>query len=115
MSYVGTIIKDGDIADVDRIVTNGDGKEISPRFDIINHSHTGFCWGYYGSGPAQLALAILCDYLKDDERATLLYQRFKDRVIARLPRDENFVLSDELIENQITAITLEQLGRCVRY
>lgn len=30
---------------------------------IRNHSPSGFEWGYGGSGPAQLALAILADYL----------------------------------------------------
>jgi len=29
------------------------------RSDLFNHSPTGFEWGYGGSGPAQLALAIL--------------------------------------------------------
>jgi hypothetical protein len=29
------------------------------RLDLFNHSPTGFEWGYGGSGPAQLALAIL--------------------------------------------------------
>ena len=31
------------------------------RLDIVNHSPTGFAWGYSGSGPAQLAAAILGD------------------------------------------------------
>lgn len=48
-----------------------------PRLDLRNHSPDGFAWGYAGPGPAQLALAILCDALGDDERATRLYQRFK--------------------------------------
>ena len=29
------------------------------RLDLFNHSPTGFEWGYAGSGPVQLALAIL--------------------------------------------------------
>jgi len=32
------------------------------RTEIRNHSPTGFNWGYSGSGPAQLALAILADF-----------------------------------------------------
>src|SRR6059036_1653610 len=31
--------------------------------EIRNHSPTGFQWGYAGSGPAQLALALLVDAL----------------------------------------------------
>jgi len=55
---------------------------LEPRLDLRNHSPTGFEWGYGGSGPAQLALAILCDALNDDERALRHYQDFKRRVIA---------------------------------
>jgi hypothetical protein len=62
------------------------------RLDIDNHSPTGFEWGYAGSGPAQLALAILADALGDDERAARLHQRFKFKVIAPLTRDERWWL-----------------------
>ena len=55
------------------------------RLDLRNHSPTGFEWGYGGSGPAQLALALLADALGDDEQALLLYQAFKWKVIANLP------------------------------
>ena len=62
------------------------GSPLNPRLDLRNHSPTGFEWGYCGSGPAQLALAILADHLGDDEQALNLYQRFKWHVIAELPR-----------------------------
>ena len=48
------------------------GKPLDPRLDLWNHSPTGFQWGYGGSGPAQLALALLADYLGDDEQAVAL-------------------------------------------
>lgn len=50
---------------------------LDPRNDLDNHSPDGFEWGYAGSGPAQLALAILADALGDDERAIRLHQQFK--------------------------------------
>ncbi|MBN9519749.1 hypothetical protein J0H58_14705 [bacterium] len=53
---------------------------------IRSHSPSGFEWGYGGSGPAQLALAILVDSL-GVPRARELYQRFKFQVIARLDGD----------------------------
>src|ERR1043165_648532 len=59
---------------------------LDPRLDLHNHSPTGFEWGYCGSGPAQLSLAILAYHLRDDQRALTLYQRFKWEVIAELPR-----------------------------
>jgi uncharacterized protein DUF6166 len=62
------------------------GRPLDPRFDLWNHSPTGFEWGYGGSGPAQLALAILADHLGDDEQALALYQSFKRAVVAKLPK-----------------------------
>lgn len=57
---------------------------LNPRTDLRSHSPTGFAWGYAGSGPAQLALALLAHVLGDDDRALRLYQQFKDGVIAQL-------------------------------
>lgn len=69
------------------VITAGVRKELNPRLDIRNHSPTGFEWGYGGSGPAQLALAILADYLGDDRRAQDLCQNFKVRIVASLDQD----------------------------
>lgn len=57
--------------------------DLNPRLDLFNHSPTGFEFGYGGSGPAQLALALLADALKDDERAVRLHQRFKFEFVAQ--------------------------------
>jgi hypothetical protein len=61
-------------------------RPLNPRLDLWNHSPSGFEWGYCGSGPAQLALALLADHLGDDEQALNLYQRFKWVVVAELPK-----------------------------
>jgi Family of unknown function (DUF6166) len=50
--------------------------------DIVNHSPTGFAWGYAGSGPAQLALAILADYFGCAHAARALHQLFKFAAIS---------------------------------
>lgn len=50
---------------------------------IGEHSPDGFEWGYGGSGPAELALAILADHL-DCEPPAALYQAFKAAVVANL-------------------------------
>jgi Family of unknown function (DUF6166) len=63
-----------------------DGRPLKPRLDLRGHSPAEFEWGYGGSGPAQLALAILADHLDDDLEALNFYQRFKWAVIAQLPR-----------------------------
>ena len=61
------------------------GAPLNPRLDLRNHSPTGFEWGYGGSGPAQLALAILADHFGSDEPALAIYQSFKRAVIATFP------------------------------
>lgn len=77
--YVGCRTKMGPVVTVD-------GELLNPRLDLRNHSPTGFDWGYCGSGPAQLALAILADHFDTSDEALELYQRFKWAVIAALPR-----------------------------
>lgn len=59
---------------------------LDPCLHLRRHSPAGFNWSYGGSGPAQLALAILVETLDDGEAAALLYQRFKFEVVAHLPR-----------------------------
>lgn len=68
----------------DSMVTIG-GKPLDWRASLAvrNHSPTGPEWGYNGSGPAQLALAILLA-LTNRETAERRYQEFKDDVIARI-------------------------------
>jgi len=73
-----------------------DGSELPWRLDLYNHSPTGVEWGFFGSGPAQLALAILADCL-GDEIALEYYQRFKFKVVGHLPH-AGWVLSPEAID-----------------
>lgn len=83
-SYTGTRRADGG-THVTRFMA-GRGEPLNARLDLRNHSPTGFEWGYGGSGPAQLALALCCDALGDDARALASYQRFKFGVVAALPK-----------------------------
>lgn len=71
------------------------GRRLPLAIDVINHSPTGFEWGYGGSGPAQLALAILCDAV-GKEKALMLYQRFKDVVVSGLPHDTWILLETQV-------------------
>jgi hypothetical protein len=63
-----------------------DSTPLDYRFDLLSASPSGFEWGYGGSGPAQLAIAILA-HAYGDEFAKSNYQRLKDRVISELPED----------------------------
>lgn len=62
------------------------------------HSPSGFNWGYGGSGPADLAYAILRDMYGEDF-AQRFYQAFKWDVIARLPQGQAWQLTEEDLEN----------------
>ncbi len=72
------------------LADNGDVlSDLPPRNDIRNHSPDGFQWGYGGSGPAQLALALCVHALEGDiERAQNVYQEFKFRNVAHWQEDE---------------------------
>ena len=50
--------------------------------ELRDHSPTGFAWGYSGSGPAQLALALAMDATGDAELALRHYQDLKRRLVA---------------------------------
>jgi hypothetical protein len=76
------------------------GAPLDPRIGLRNHSPTGFEWGYAGSGPAQLALAILADHFGNASKALSLYQEFKFAVVARLPRN-GWTLTSEQIQKAL--------------
>lgn len=65
------------------------------RLDLVNHSPDGFGWGYGGSAPAQLAVALLAHHLGDDH-AMELYQRFKWDVITKLQGDRWSMTDDDI-------------------
>lgn len=61
--------------------------ELPPRLELRHHSPTGFEWGYCGSGPAQLALALVADATESSVCEPAVYQHVKRAVVARLPKD----------------------------
>ena len=83
-----------------------DGAPLPPRNDLKNHSPDGVEWGYSGSGPSQLALAVLAHYFLNvgdeqelaDAKALALYHPFKDKLIAKLPGEgwafDSYVVAD---------------------
>lgn len=71
---------------------------LDPRTDLWNHSPDGFNWGYGGSGPAQLALAILADATHSDETAVQLHQDYKWEVIARLKENDILIFESHVLD-----------------
>lgn len=74
---------------------NGKLLSLGKSLSLRNHSPTGFSWGYVGSGPAQLALAILLECM-DKTRALEFYQEFKWNVVAELPNGDFDVKDSEI-------------------
>jgi hypothetical protein len=89
----------------------GQERPLPPRLDLWNHSPTGFEYGYGGSGPAQLSLALLADALGDDAKAVQLHQAFKWEVTARLPARQNWTLSDEEVRSIAARLEARQEER----
>ena len=67
-----------------------DGRPLQPEPSqrLWNHSPEGFNWGYGGSGPAQLALALLLQAGLEPDRAVALHQSFKCDHVATWPQDD---------------------------
>lgn len=83
-----------------QVTINGKPLNPGPSQTLINHSPDGFSWGYGGSGPAQLALALLLHYT-DRAFAMGHYQNFKFEVIAGLPQ-EDFKLPFKRVKEWVT-------------
>lgn len=83
------------------------GTPLNPRLDLYNHSPTGFEWGYGGSGPSQLALALLADHFGDSAQALEKYQDFKWSIVAGMPYD-GWTLTSLEIEQALVAIRRAQ-------
>jgi len=71
----------------DTVEVTVDGKPLDPRADLRNFGADRFEWGYEGSGPNQLAFAILADHM-GAEGALTHYRRFVRDVIAEIGDDE---------------------------
>jgi hypothetical protein len=54
-----------------------------PSLAVRNHSPDGFEWGYWGSGPSQLALALILDATGSRELAESFYQTFKEAHVGK--------------------------------
>lgn len=81
-----------------------DGKRLDPAtsLKLRNHSPDGFAWGYGGSGPSQLALAILLHFASK-EFALKHYQQFKFDVIAAQSMYNDLHVSNNVVHDWIEA------------
>lgn len=84
-----------------------DGVTLSPESSIKIRFHAPeFEWGYAGSGPSQLALAILYDALGSEKLALDHYPDFKHEFIASADYHDGFAI----LESQIAQWIEQQLN-----
>ena len=108
MQQEGNIYTPVNLAPGRTVVCNGEA--LDKCLDIYNHSPSGFNWGYGGSGPAQLALAIMVnEFGRDLDRHPVHYQSFKWSVVANLPENSaDWQITSKDIEDAIVKILAEQ-------
>lgn len=119
--YVGHRGEDGALLVEVEIVEDGKAVSSYPLPHVVVHSPTGFECGYGGSGPADLALAILVDFFGESAaippsaygnydpsdktrdaigatQAWALHQDFKQDIIACLPQDDEWSVQETDIQ-----------------
>lgn len=69
------------------VYVDGASLDLDASLAVFNHSPDGFGWGYGGSGPSQLALAILLRFT-DAVTAVRYHQAFKWAYVARWPQGQ---------------------------
>ncbi len=84
-----------------------DRKDLAWCTDVRNHSPTGLEWGYGGSGPSQLALALLCDHFGDHGQALAYYDDFKWMIVAKVP--PFWMMTIKEIDDTIARIKRERI------
>jgi Family of unknown function (DUF6166) len=96
-TYQGARALDGALVTVD-------GRPLDPRYEVARLSATGFEWTYEGSGPTQLALALLADHLGNTAEALRLAPAFARDTVAML--DNSWQLTSDDLDAALARIRL---------
>ncbi|MBL6952921.1 MAG: hypothetical protein ISR50_09820 [Alphaproteobacteria bacterium] len=88
----------------ERVTVTVDGQPLDPRLDLRDFKAAGFEWGYQGSGPSQLALAILAEHA-GPQTALGNYRDFVQSVVAEIETDI-WQLTGEDIDQRIAQTTI---------
>lgn len=89
-------LRNGNGAGSQLVMRNDDIFSPEPSQKLRNHSPDGFNWGYCGSGPAQLALALLLDATQGEGVSARFYQEFKFEFVANWDDDWSITKSEIL-------------------
>ncbi len=76
------------------ILVYEEGRPPYPVRHMIVHSPSGMAWGFNGSGPADLALSILADYL-DEADAIPAHERYDHAVAREIQHTRAWVLHQD--------------------
>ena len=94
------------------VTAGGAPLDHEPSLAVRSHSPSGFAWGYLGSGPSQLALAILLWRGLGRQDALAFYQYFKEEVVAKWPGGQPFVYPVEQLDQWIEGRRGRQTDGC---
>lgn len=90
------------------------GLPLNPQLDIVNHSPSGLEWGYGGSGPSQLAIAIVADCSPELVGNWNLSGNFKWDIIAWLPQKHDWQMNaDDVVDYLNGRIGKEEMKKRV--
>ena len=95
-----------------RVYVDDEGDRITPRRRLQHHrgmyTHvpTGFEWGYGGSGPAELARALVVEVTGDPNPSPRLYEQLKARLVQQLSY-AGWTLDEAAVRLQVEAIARE--------
>lgn len=111
------------LADQNLVMLNIDNIEFWGNLPLYieeeNHSPTGFSWGYNGSGPSQLAYAILRSYFVISEKLSIpeavrkaknLHMRFKRDFVAKWDMDGEWTLESDKVGEWVSTQKIEYEG-----
>ena len=105
---------------------------LNPRLDIADHSPTGLEWGYGGSGPRQLCIALLAEEYPElikghydsigdyhDDLVSYWLGEIADgllvRIVEQLPKSDNWILTSHDIGKTVVEIIIEIRTRGVHH
>jgi hypothetical protein len=84
------------------VLLNGKHFDHADSLKVSNHSPDGFAWGYGGSAPSQLALAILLHEIGNPDFIVHHYQQFKTDLIETVPQDDDFILTSSDVDEWLS-------------